>query len=125
VQIAKVQSTFRARLPGGPVAPKSLIRTENDSAGHNNNLDASKFVAASPLSLAGRIAGASRLHSPTVLYQDLMVWPAKARLIILKVMRKGDRTMSSGTMRLLESMDHSAVKEYRINDGFADILRRV
>jgi hypothetical protein len=25
--------------------------------------------------------------------------------------------MSSGTMRLLESMDHSAVKEYRINDG--------
>jgi hypothetical protein len=25
--------------------------------------------------------------------------------------------MSSGTMRLLESMDPSAVKEYRINDG--------
>jgi hypothetical protein len=48
VQIAKVQSTFRARLPGGPVAPKPLIRTENDSAGHNNSLDASKFVAASP-----------------------------------------------------------------------------
>ena len=47
VQIAEVQSTFRARLRGGPVAPKS-IRTENDSAGHNNNLDASKFVAASP-----------------------------------------------------------------------------
>jgi hypothetical protein len=46
VQIAKVQSTFRARLPGGPVARKSP--TENDSAGHNNNLDASEFVAASP-----------------------------------------------------------------------------
>jgi hypothetical protein len=45
VQIAKVQSTFRARLPGGPVAPKSLIRTENDSAGHNSNLDASGVAA--------------------------------------------------------------------------------
>ena len=42
------------------------------------------------LSLASRIAGASRIHSSTVLYQDLRVWPAKARLIILKVMRKGE-----------------------------------
>lgn len=42
---------------------------------------------------------------------------SKGALIILKVMRKGDRTMSSGTMRLLESMDHSTVKEYRIRDG--------
>jgi hypothetical protein len=32
-------------------------------------------------------------------------------------MGKGDQNMSSATMQLIESMNHSPVKEYRINEG--------
>jgi hypothetical protein len=81
VQIAELQPTFHARLRRGQSAQKSLISAENDSAGHNNNLDAPEFTAASS-ALAGQLnRQGGRIQHRAVLCQDLRVWPAQSRLI--------------------------------------------
>jgi hypothetical protein len=64
------------------------MRAENDSAGHNNNLDAPEFMAASS-ALAGQLnRQGGRIQHRAVLCQDWRVWPAQARLIHPKMGRE-------------------------------------